>query len=69
MDDTLLTTITERFGTPVFAYDLDAVSRQVARHRSALPAAELLYAVKANPNGGLPRHRERLEDLWGLEPA
>ncbi len=61
MDDTLLTTIAERFGTPVFAYDLDAVSRQVARHRSALPAAELLYAVKANPNGALLRHLAALE--------
>ncbi|HXG26502.1 MAG TPA: diaminopimelate decarboxylase [Candidatus Binatia bacterium] len=42
--------LAERFGTPLYVYDLDVVDRQVAALRAALPPAmELAYAVKANP--------------------
>ena len=43
--------LVRRFGTPLYAYDLDAIERQVEVLRAALPAAiELAYAVKANPS-------------------
>jgi diaminopimelate decarboxylase len=42
--------LAERFGTPLFVYDLDVAMRQVEDLRAALPAViELAYAVKANP--------------------
>jgi diaminopimelate decarboxylase len=42
--------LAERFGTPLYAYDLDVVERQVMALRATLPSAiELAYAVKANP--------------------
>jgi diaminopimelate decarboxylase len=43
--------LARRFGTPLYAYDLDVAERQVEALRAALPAAiELAYAVKANPS-------------------
>jgi diaminopimelate decarboxylase len=49
--------LVERFGTPLYAYDLDVVTRQVAGLRSVLPASfDLAYAVKANPNLAVLRH-------------
>jgi diaminopimelate decarboxylase len=49
--------LAERFGTPVYVYDLDVVGRQVEALRSALPARfDLAYAVKANPNLAVLRH-------------
>jgi diaminopimelate decarboxylase len=43
--------LARRFGTPLYAYDLDVVERQVEALRAALPAAiELAYAIKANPS-------------------
>lgn len=40
-----------RFGTPLYIYDLDVVTRQVRALQAALPpSAELAYAVKANPS-------------------
>ena len=42
--------LARRFGTPLYAYDLDVVDRQVASLRSVLPSRfEVAYAVKANP--------------------
>ena len=42
--------LVDRFGSPLYAYDLDVIDRQVAALRAALPdRAELAYAVKANP--------------------
>ena len=42
--------LADRFGTPLYVYDLDVIERQVAALRAALPArVELAYAVKANP--------------------
>ena len=46
-----------RFGTPLYVYDLDVVSRQMTALRSVLPATfDLAYAVKANPNLAVMRH-------------
>lgn len=55
MDDALLRAIAERFGTPTYVYDLDAVGDRVAELRRSVPDATVLYAVKANPNGALLR--------------
>jgi diaminopimelate decarboxylase len=55
MDDALLTSLADRFGTPLYVYDLDAVAARVAALRRALPGAALRYAIKANPNGALLR--------------
>jgi diaminopimelate decarboxylase len=53
--------LAERFGTPLYVYDLDVVDRQVAALRQALPAAiELAYAVKANPALAIVAHLGRL---------
>ncbi len=42
--------LAERFGTPLYVYDLDVVDGQVAALRAVLPpVVELAYAVKANP--------------------
>jgi diaminopimelate decarboxylase len=42
--------LAERYGTPLYVYDLDVVDRQVAALREVLPAQfELAFAVKANP--------------------
>ncbi len=42
--------LAERFGTPLYVYDLDAAERRVEALRAELPRAmELAYAVKANP--------------------
>ena len=61
MDDPLLTALAQRFATPLYVYDLDAVTSRVASLRSALPGAALRYAVKANPNGALLRHLAGLD--------
>jgi diaminopimelate decarboxylase len=49
--------LADRFGTPLFVYDLDVVDRQVAALRAALPeCADLAYAVKANPALAMVAH-------------
>ena len=54
--------LVERFGTPLFVYDLDVIERQVAALEAALPSAvELAYAVKANPALAVVEHLGRLE--------
>lgn len=53
--------LADRFGTPVFLYDLDVIDRQVRTLRDALPPrAELAYAVKANPALAIVAHLGRL---------
>lgn len=53
--------LAERFGTPLYVYDLGVVDRQVAALRAALPAGfELAYAVKANPALAVVAHLGRL---------
>jgi len=45
-----------RFGTPLFAYDLDVISAQIRRLSRALSQnIEILYSLKANPSLGLCR--------------
>jgi diaminopimelate decarboxylase len=42
--------LAQRFGTPLYVYDMDVVERRVRALGAALPTAmELAYAVKANP--------------------
>ena len=42
--------LAERFGTPLYVYDLGVIDRQVEALRAALPhRVDLAYAVKANP--------------------
>ena len=49
--------LADRFGTPLYVYDLDVIDRQVAALRAALPEqADLAYAVKANPALAIVAH-------------
>lgn len=53
--------LAERFGTPLYVYDLDTMERQVVALQSVVPpAAELAYAVKANPALAVIAHLGRL---------
>lgn len=53
--------LTDRFGTPLYVYDLDVVTRQVEALRAVLPAGfELAYAIKANPALGVVAHMAAL---------
>ena len=53
--------LAERFGTPLYAYDLDVVERQAAGLRAVLPAVvDVAYAVKANPALAVVAHLGRL---------
>lgn len=46
-----------RFGSPLYVYDLDVVTRRVAALRAALPpVVTLAYAVKANPSLAVVAH-------------
>lgn len=49
--------LVERFGSPLFVYDLAAVASRFARLRAAFPSrVEIAYAVKANPSLGVLAH-------------
>ena len=51
MHSTDLIHIAERFGTPLYIYDLDLMAARADMVRSSVGrAVEILYAVKANPN-------------------
>ncbi len=53
--------LANRFGTPLYVYDLDVIERQVAALRACLPArVDLAYAVKANPALAVVAHLGRL---------
>jgi diaminopimelate decarboxylase len=53
--------LANRYGTPLYIYDLDVIERQVASLRACLPhAVELAYAVKANPALAVVAHLGRL---------
>ena len=56
MTDDLLRAIAERYGTPTYVYDLNAVSARVEALRRAVPVAALRFALKANSNGAVLRH-------------
>ncbi len=49
--------LVERYGTPLYVYDLAVIDGQVAALRQALPvASDLAYAVKANPSLAVVAH-------------
>jgi diaminopimelate decarboxylase len=53
--------LAERFGTPVYLYDLDVIEGQVRALQAVLPRqAGLAYAVKANPALAVVEHLGRL---------
>lgn len=49
--------LVDRFGTPLYVYDLGVIDRQVAALRAVLPdRTDLAYAVKANPALAIVQH-------------
>ncbi|MDB1085982.1 alanine racemase [Streptomyces sp. ACA25] len=45
------TELTERFGTPLYVYDGEVITRQYQQLRDVLhPGVEMFYSLKANPN-------------------
>jgi diaminopimelate decarboxylase len=53
--------LANRFGTPLYVYDLDVVDGQVAALRAVLPpVVDLAYAVKANPALAVVAHLGQL---------
>jgi diaminopimelate decarboxylase len=56
LDDAALRQLAERYGTPLYVYDLDAIGERVTRLRGAFPNADLRFAVKANPAAGVLAH-------------
>ena len=53
--------LAERFGTPLYVYDLEVMDGQAAALRAVLPpTVELAYAVKANPALAVVAHLGRL---------
>jgi diaminopimelate decarboxylase len=64
-DREFLASLAQRFGTPLYAYDLDEVGRRLEDLRSILPAtARLYYSLKANP---LPALGNALGPACGAE--
>jgi len=61
LTDATLRDLADRFGTPLYAYDLDAVTREVLRLRGAFPGVDLRFAVKANPSAGVLAHLAALD--------
>jgi diaminopimelate decarboxylase len=59
--------VDEAGDTPVFVYDLERVTAQVRRFRSACPGVNLHYAIKANTYAPLLNHIGKLVD--GLDVA
>jgi diaminopimelate decarboxylase len=56
LKNSTLELVAEKYGTPTYIYDLEAISEKVKKLRLVLPNANLLYAVKANPSGAVLRH-------------
>jgi len=48
--------LAERYGTPLFVYDRGAIDRKLDALRALLPAIDIYYSIKANPNVALLRH-------------
>ncbi|WP_374230090.1 type III PLP-dependent enzyme [Streptomyces sp. OfavH-34-F] len=65
MDDLNWRDLAERFGTPAYVYDGDALARRVTALREALPDLEVFFSLKSNPNpavyGVLRSHGARAE--------
>jgi diaminopimelate decarboxylase len=53
--------LAERYGTPLYAYDIGTLRRQVEKLRRHIPCS-MLYSLKANPSLGL----SQLLAAWGL---
>lgn len=63
MRDEELIAVADRYGTPLYVYDLDEISSRADSFRSALGTGiDLLYAVKANPNPEILRHARSWAD-------
>lgn len=57
MRDEDLIAVADRYGTPLYVYDLDELRSRSGMFRDALgPDIGLLYAVKANPNPEILKH-------------
>ena len=56
LNDQTLVHIAQTHGTPTYIYDLDRVITNIQYLRQMLPDADILYAVKANPNGAILKH-------------
>src|SRR3989441_2339519 len=48
--------LSNRYGTPLFLYDRNALDRRLDALAAALPHFEIYYSVKANPNLAILRH-------------
>jgi diaminopimelate decarboxylase len=56
-----VTELADRFGTPLYVYDLDSVADSYSRLVQLLPTgARVLYSLKANPHADLVRHLAEL---------
>lgn len=57
MNEQFLLSLSQRFGTPLYVYDLDVVTERIAELQRAFgPRARLFYAMKANRLGAILRH-------------
>ncbi len=56
-------------GTPLFVYDAQRITAQVARFRAAFPGVALHYAIKANPYAPLLDHMASLVDGFDVASA
>lgn len=52
--------LVQRHGDPLYVYDAEVLLAQARRVREALPACELLYSMKANPNPSIAAVLSRL---------
>ena len=65
IDDEFATGLAARYGSPLYAYDLDAVDRRVRELTDILPArSRLYYSLKANP---LPEIGNTLRSMCDAE--
>ncbi|MHB8062510.1 MAG: type III PLP-dependent enzyme [Ruminiclostridium sp.] len=54
MEDTMLSTIVEKYQTPIYVYDGDKIALQYRMLKNALPhGVEIFYSMKANPLLGI----------------
>ncbi len=51
-----ITWLANRYGTPLFVYDRDAMDEKLNALRGVLPQCDIYYPVKANPNLAILRH-------------
>jgi diaminopimelate decarboxylase len=51
-----ISSLADRYGTPLFVYDRSALDQKLQTLRRLLPQFEVYYSVKANPNLAILRH-------------